>query len=66
MAILKTGEIIHCPHCHEAQDEGQVENYVIPGRVGEASRAEETCHECDGEFWVMLQKDGTFLVDTDD
>lgn len=63
MATLKSGEIVRCPKCHVEQDEGLVDNYVIPGEVGEASRAQDTCYECGAEFSVERLKDGTFVVE---
>jgi hypothetical protein len=63
MPVLTSGDIIHCPKCHAKQDEGRVDDYVVPGRVDEASRAEETCHECDAVFSVLRRKDGTFVVE---
>jgi hypothetical protein len=66
MTVLNSGEIVHCPQCHTAQDEGQVDNYVVPGRAGASSRAEDTCHECDAPFSVMRREDGLFVVESED
>lgn len=58
---LKADEMFKCPHCGEEQ-EAVVEDYAIPGRTGEASRAKERCWECDKFFYVENNEDGTCTV----
>lgn len=50
--ILNRGEPVHCPLCGKPQED-KVEDFVIPGRVGIASEAEEECYECGGLFTVI-------------
>lgn len=63
MTVLKSGDTLRCPKCHVEQDEGLVDNYVVPGKFGEASRAEDTCFECGTEFSVHRRKDGMFVIE---
>lgn len=62
--IYSKGDKIKCPHpeCGEEQ-EGVVEDFVVPGRVGGESMSEEQCGHCDEYFTVMLGKDGKYVVD---
>ncbi len=42
-------ENLKCPHCHAEQD-GIAGDFVIPGKLGKDSRAEDRCVECDKKF----------------
>jgi hypothetical protein len=66
MTVLKSGDTVQCPKCHTTDIEGVVDDYVIPGYVGEKSRALETCYECEAEFSVMRRPDGMFVVELED
>jgi len=56
-----SGKPMVCPHC-EKQLEGNVDDYAIAGRIGDASEAEDQCCYCDGWFSVMKVKDDLFNV----
>jgi len=58
MAIQSRGETLRCPCCFELCEDN-VEDYVIPNRIGFASRGEdELCPNCDEWFSVeYLGKD---------
>lgn len=43
-----------------------MEDYVIPGRTGERSRATDECVECYAVYSVMLTPVGDFVVDVAD
>lgn len=48
---ISRGNVLICPHCHEEQD-GNVEDFVVTGRVGHDSLSEDRCIECDEWFEV--------------
>lgn len=62
---LKVGDQLVCPHCQEPYpaSEGFVEDYVIPGKTGGASQANEQCINCDEWFSVTRISDNEFEVD---
>ena len=62
---LKTGDKVVCPHCNETygEDEGLVEDFVIPRKIGQESRANEQCVYCDEWFSVTRISDNEFEVD---
>lgn len=49
--IQHKGEFVNCPHCGEEQ-EGTVEDFVVPGKSGYASECEDQCWSCD-EFFIV-------------
>lgn len=51
-ALLKKGETLRCPMCGKPQ-EGPVEDYVVPGCIGEASECEDDCESCGAGFTVI-------------
>lgn len=61
MKALQLGEKFCCPLCG-AQQEGNIEDYVVPGYVGEASQAEDECDECGAAFSVTCINVGQFEV----
>lgn len=62
---LKTGDELRCPHCGELQ-EGPVEDFTIPGRIGVASSgAPEQCWNCDKFFQVTYLGHGRYEVEDD-
>lgn len=42
----------NCPHCDAPQDD-TVGDYVIPNRIGDASRARHDCYDCEKKFTVV-------------
>lgn len=50
--ILKPDEQMVCPHC-ERKLKDKADRYPVPGRVGEYSRAVDTCEWCDEPFFAM-------------
>lgn len=61
---LRPDEVLLCPHCGKAPDyEGsQADEFVIPNRIGAASRAPTDCGDCEGHF--TCEFDGTNVVMT--
>jgi len=59
--IVQKGAPTVCPHC-KVQQEGPVEDYVIPGYVGSASRATTDCDSCYEDFTVETLANGTFEI----
>lgn len=51
-AILHHGDTLKCPLCNKVQ-EGPVEDYVVPGRIGESSEQEDECWDCGASFTVI-------------
>lgn len=49
---LRRGDTVNCPLCGKPQ-EGKVEDYVVPGFVGERSEHEDECFECTACFTVI-------------
>lgn len=60
--LLNKGDAMVCPHCGENQDEGPVEDYVVPGATGPDSRASGDCVACFEFFTVEALPDGRFEV----
>ncbi len=58
---LSASDPVRCPHCHASQ-EGAAEDYVVPGRIGPASRFLERCTECEGRFHVECTPEGRYIV----
>jgi hypothetical protein len=60
---LNKGQTMLCPSC-DGKQEGPVEDYTIPGRIGDESVADpDQCFaECDKYFTVMNNGDDTFTV----
>ncbi len=58
----KPKDTVQCPHCNEDL-EGVAEDFVIPGRTGFASAAEEQCGHCDGEFRCLRLPSGDIEVE---
>jgi hypothetical protein len=56
------GQLIACPHCKKEQEE-PVEEYVIPGSVGPASKYQSDCTWCYRDFTVEALADGHFVVE---
>lgn len=48
---LLRGATLHCPACGKPQ-EGKVEDFVVPGRIGSSSEAEDECDGCNAAFSV--------------
>lgn len=62
MAVtLKKGDTVRCPLCNTAQ-EGPVEDFVVPGYIGEASEAEDDCWSCGAHFTVTCVEVDQFEV----
>jgi hypothetical protein len=61
---LNAGETCVCPHCKQqvSDFEKEIENFTIPGRVGDDSAAETECGNCDKPFITVDNGDGTFTV----
>lgn len=59
--LWKGDEELLCPHCGKGE-EGNVEDFVIPGRVGPASRSMTDCGWCDGLFTVEKLSSGDFEI----
>lgn len=49
---LNRGDTVCCPLCGKPQED-KVEDFVVPGRVGIESEAEDECYECGGCFTVI-------------
>ncbi len=60
-ATYQAGQHPACPRCGKVQ-EAAVEDYVVPGRVGAASAAEDECGWCDSAFRVELTPQGTYTL----
>lgn len=58
---LIQGDVVRCPSCGE-QQEGKVEDYVVPGRVGHSSKAEDQCIDCYARFAVICTSPGQYEV----
>jgi uncharacterized protein (DUF983 family) len=62
---LQVGQSLCCPHC--GVDQGEVvEDFTVPGRVGEASACSDTCSDCHAMFRVLQAVDGSFEVSVSD
>lgn len=61
MQKLTDGDLVKCPHCGKAQEE-PVQEFVIPGRIGEASVSNNECIWCDRAFSVEKVSAAEFLV----
>lgn len=59
---LSAGDKMLCPHCRKEQ-EGLVDDYVVPGKVGGFSAAYDECGYCNGEFRVEKVANDVFVVD---
>ncbi|MDT8925052.1 hypothetical protein RBE51_19875 [Pseudomonas taiwanensis] len=62
---LAAGQNLACPHCNADQGE-QVEDFVIPGRVGAASACADSCCSCGAIFRVTCVEPGQFRVSVAD
>ena len=60
LTLLK-GKNCICPHCKYEFDE-PVDDFVIPGLEGAASKCDMDCDECDKVFSVVKNDDGTFTI----
>lgn len=65
ITTFEAGQSLACPHCNADQGE-QVEDFVIPGRVGEASACTDSCCSCSAIFRVTCIEPGKFLVSVAD
>lgn len=61
MKKLTVDELVKCPHCGKDQEE-PVQDFVIPGKTGEASIANNDCIWCDKNFFVETVNATEFLV----
>lgn len=61
MHTLSAKDMVKCPHCGKTQEE-PVEDFVVPGRTGEASMTESDCIWCDGLFSVEAVSVTEFVV----
>lgn len=61
MQTLKTDAEFNCPHCGRGQ-EGPVQDYVVPGRIGPRSKSNTDCGWCDRYFSVEQVSEGEFVV----
>lgn len=57
----KRSEFFACPHCGTSMQE-PVENFALAGAIGPASRARDTCYECNKEFIVQQIGKDDFVV----
>lgn len=62
MALLSPKTLMTCPHCAKGI-EGEVDDYVIPGRIGSASRTVHECEWCEESFSVEVTITGDFKVE---
>lgn len=62
MKTLMTGEKIACPACGKEQED-PVEDYVIPGRIGDQSTQIHECPWCDAKFSVEHTGQGKYIVE---
>jgi hypothetical protein len=60
MSYYGGGEYPLCPHCGAGQEDGPVEDYVVPGILGMWESHE--CVNCDEVFRVCALADGFFEV----
>ena len=51
----------NCPHCDAKQDD-LLEDWVVPGRTGPASRTREKCYNC-GKVFVVEYTGNEFTVE---
>lgn len=58
---LKPNETFSCPHCGK-QQEGVVDDYVIPNRLGAASATQEQCGWCDGAYEVEKRNESEYVL----
>jgi hypothetical protein len=62
--VLRRGEKFECPKCGE-EWESPIEDYTIPGTVGEASRGEhELCSGCNVPYTICRLNADEYEVDT--
>lgn len=59
--IQHTGEQLACPHCGAKQSDN-VEDYVVPGKLGAASACTDVCEYCSDEFEVCKLSENEFKV----
>lgn len=59
--LFNRGENCICPHCG-ADFEEAIEDFAIPGRIGEASKASTDCFECDKWFTVEQISENEFRM----
>ena len=55
------GQVPTCPHCAKALED-PIEDYVVPNRIGPASRFKGDCGWCCGEFYVERIDDSNFTL----
>ena len=59
----KKGEKLICPHCNY-EHEDVVEDFVVPGCIGERSTCEEDCTDCYKTFEVTCTAAGVLRTIT--
>ncbi len=59
--VLNTGDKVPCPDCGYVHDEC-VDDFVIPGHIGERSRAASQCDECDASFSVVRVSETHYVL----
>lgn len=64
--IFANGDIpAMCPHCRKdpsGGDNAPIKDFVVPGRVGDESAAEDRCYDCNKPFIAMKNPSGTFSM----
>lgn len=59
---LQPNETLICPHCHAEQGD-PAKDFIVPNRVGIASRADDVCVECDRDFSCETLPSGEIEVE---
>lgn len=59
--VLDTGDKVACPNCGYIHDE-PVDDFVVPGYIGERSRATSYCDECDELFSVVRVSEKHYVL----
>lgn len=61
--VLNKGDEMKCPHCDAGFDlENLVEDFCIPGAIGDMSLEKHQCDECDAFFTVSCLGAGEYEV----
>lgn len=51
-----------CPHCGKEMED-PAGDHVIPGRVGDASKSNDFCGYCEGEFTAVRMVGGDVMIE---
>jgi transcriptional regulator NrdR family protein len=52
---------VHCPHCNQEQED-PVQDFVVPARIGPASRRIAECGWCSERFSIERNPDTSFTI----